>query len=396
MPQLSEMALANTSIIRQQWFPAKIAAQQVVAYERRFVSGHKYLRLACHAAFPSILTPELLNLIHINFLDDENIPWVAEADFLLSPLCRQIDEHIFEVEPGIRNVLLIELENLFGSQRLLELAYFLRAFLHEKPDKSQQQYITRTHRWIAKAYIEPDKLIREITSLLEETIALDNESAHELPEQLQIHSIIELAKEPLKRANSRVEFQSLLESSNILARLTYVGEGKVRQLTQIILENEKRQKDSRIQLLPKVLSWLKKRFQNFERSGMLTEGINKGEHSNIMAQKTQTIPVRLSNGTGIGVKVSQDSFDEVGFNPDNVYNFNNINIQPVITGVANEITRSFKEIDYLPKKATIEFGVEISIESGNVNSIITKGTDNANLKVSLEWDFSDWQRFPPE
>lgn len=37
-------------------------------------------------------------------------------------------------------------------------------------------------------------------------------------------------------------------------------------------------------------------------------------------------------------------------------------------------------------KASIEFGLQFSVESGKVISIITKGTASCNIKVTLEWN----------
>src|SRR5437764_13921947 len=111
MPDFIEAIALRPNIIRENWLPLKTAVQEVVAFERLF--GTRHLLLACHASLPLYLTPGLMNLIHLNFLDDEHIPWTAEIDFLLSPLCRPVDEPLFEVEPSIREVLLLELQKRF-------------------------------------------------------------------------------------------------------------------------------------------------------------------------------------------------------------------------------------------------------------------------------------------
>jgi hypothetical protein len=38
-----------------------------------------------------------------------------------------------------------------------------------------------------------------------------------------------------------------------------------------------------------------------------------------------------------------------------------------------------------PDKASVEFGVEVGIESGKLTALIVKGTGTANLKITLEW-----------
>ena len=47
-----------------------------------------YERLLWYAAVPIVLTPELVGYLRSQFLP--LLPWVAEADLLLSELCREV------------------------------------------------------------------------------------------------------------------------------------------------------------------------------------------------------------------------------------------------------------------------------------------------------------------
>ncbi len=118
-----------------------------------------------------MLTPRLINLIHINFLEDRSIGWIAEVDFLLSQLCRSIDEGLYEIEPCVREVLLVELENLYGQQRAEEIkqevAKFLWVYSHQKPEAGLRSEIRQAHEWIARAYLDPDGLVQELHGLLQ-------------------------------------------------------------------------------------------------------------------------------------------------------------------------------------------------------------------------------------
>ena len=38
-----------------------------------------------------------------------------------------------------------------------------------------------------------------------------------------------------------------------------------------------------------------------------------------------------------------------------------------------------------PRAASVEFGLEIGIESGQLTALLVKGTGTANLKITLEW-----------
>ncbi|WP_264308818.1 CU044_2847 family protein [Nodosilinea nodulosa] len=42
-----------------------------------------------------------------------------------------------------------------------------------------------------------------------------------------------------------------------------------------------------------------------------------------------------------------------------------------------------------PKKATVKFGMELAIESGQLTAVIVKGSGKANLEITLEWERSD-------
>lgn len=39
-----------------------------------------------------------------------------------------------------------------------------------------------------------------------------------------------------------------------------------------------------------------------------------------------------------------------------------------------------------PKKASVEFGLEVGVESGKLTALLVKGTGKANLKVTLTWE----------
>jgi hypothetical protein len=218
MSKTLEAIITAPSLVREQWLPTELAVREVLAFERRF--GSKHLMLACHAALPLILTPELLNLIHINFLDEEQIPWVAEVDFFLSPLCRPIDEALYEVEPSIREVLLVELENQYGFERPFELAKFLQFYLNHKSGSKQSSEITSTQRWIAKAYINPDRVVEELTDLLKLSLSSEQYLLN-LAEIIKVILIIELIAEPLERTNLFNSYQYLINDSRILSHLMY-------------------------------------------------------------------------------------------------------------------------------------------------------------------------------
>ena len=65
------------------------------------------LDLASHAALPVALSSELLHLIRINFFyTHSGLDYSSEAELLLSPLCREVGEDLYEILPEARAKLL--------------------------------------------------------------------------------------------------------------------------------------------------------------------------------------------------------------------------------------------------------------------------------------------------
>ncbi len=110
----------------REWHARDEAWQRARSFARRF--GEPHVRLAMHGAVPIGLTPELLHLIRINFV--AVAPWVAEADLLLSPICRDVGGGFYEMDEELRGLLVEELQRdpEFGPGRLQSVAGFLGAW----------------------------------------------------------------------------------------------------------------------------------------------------------------------------------------------------------------------------------------------------------------------------
>ena len=93
--------------------------------------GEGALRLAYHAAIPVVMDADLLNLLRVNFfLDDppDVLPFEVEAELLLSPLFREIGEGLYEIDPGLRNLLLSGLQTRYGNERVRRVAALLEQY----------------------------------------------------------------------------------------------------------------------------------------------------------------------------------------------------------------------------------------------------------------------------
>jgi hypothetical protein len=119
-----------------------MAEKRISDFERKY--GEVALQLAYHAALPVALNTDLLHLLRINFFIDppKSLPYTAEFELLLSPLCREIDEGLYEIEPEIRDILLQGLCSIDLGQRVKDVATLL------------WQYIDRDAVWIDRVELE--------------------------------------------------------------------------------------------------------------------------------------------------------------------------------------------------------------------------------------------------
>jgi hypothetical protein len=210
----------DTTLFKKYWLPLEQAIQRVARFERDF--GKAHLTLACHAALPSILTPELVNLIRINFLET-SVDWIAECDLLLSSLCQPIDQGIFEIEPQIRQVLLIALQTHleYGPERLEEIAQFLYKYSETERVNALPAHIKRTYQWISGAYLDPDTTIQNMFDLLKD-VQTDEFLSH-MPDYLHIGKTLALIANPLEMTSLQVELDDLVGTAQ-LSTLYWTGD----------------------------------------------------------------------------------------------------------------------------------------------------------------------------
>ncbi|GAC1655554.1 MAG: hypothetical protein NVS4B12_28030 [Ktedonobacteraceae bacterium] len=98
-------------------------------------------------------------------------------------------------------------------------------------------------------------------------------------------------------------------------------------------------------------------------------------------EQTRTIPVRLADGTIIKVQATAMGGDQpAGFK---VPQFEDVTKS--IQGIAQSMLGTLQKLPVKPKKASVEFGLEIAAESGTLTTVLVKGSGTANLKITLEW-----------
>lgn len=111
----------------------ELAQRRLAQFEARH--GARLVEFAAAAALPVVLDPRLVHLVRINFFVDGDppLPWTAESDLLFSPLCTELDDGLFEIEPTTRGILLGRLQRDSGPVRIRDIASLLWAYLHQRP-----------------------------------------------------------------------------------------------------------------------------------------------------------------------------------------------------------------------------------------------------------------------
>lgn len=62
-------------------------------------------------------------------------------------------------------------------------------------------------------------------------------------------------------------------------------------------------------------------------------------------------------------------------------------VTDAIEGISTSVQSSLERVK--PRKAIVEFGLEIGIASGKLTAIVVQGTGTANMKITLEWGVSE-------
>lgn len=222
---------------------------RVEAFYQRFCAGKLglqyglgHLVYAAHAAFPLMLSPELANLVWVNFRnfyylynnEPTHVEQIAVSDFLMSPLCRQLNKQYFEVIPDIRSFLLFLLnEGSFftahgirneGKSRITELANFLEQYLARKT--TPQQYdgtaFRKLNSWAVDAWTKPQSLADELLDSFNDYVVKGNEKG-----QLWLTLQMEKVKQQYDNKLSGVTNGNQLAAFN---RLYFYGKARKEQL----------------------------------------------------------------------------------------------------------------------------------------------------------------------
>jgi formylglycine-generating enzyme required for sulfatase activity len=135
----------------------ELAKKRVKDFEENH--GEVALQLAFHAALPVALNADLLHLLRINFFLDppKFLSYTAEFELLLSPLCEEIGEGLYEIKPEIREILLKKLYLLDQGIRLKEVASLLWQYLDRYSPWNDRVELERAQQLTALNFLDPIK-----------------------------------------------------------------------------------------------------------------------------------------------------------------------------------------------------------------------------------------------
>ncbi|MBD2418231.1 formylglycine-generating enzyme family protein [Anabaena cylindrica FACHB-243] len=190
-----------------------IAQNKVERFVSRFESSYRLL--ACHAALPLVLTPELVNYLRVQFLKSEGVPWIAEADLLLSDLCRPVGYELYVMDEAGRAYLLNQLEQdgRFGEKRIREIAHLLLNYVNHlaKTNPFLGKKDIQTQKWGAMLYLDTEQTVREIATAI-------NESIINKAEISRLYKITEDFKQQIDKSQTAKpdRFQDLLKYAQVV------------------------------------------------------------------------------------------------------------------------------------------------------------------------------------
>jgi hypothetical protein len=100
-----------------------------------------------------------------------------------------------------------------------------------------------------------------------------------------------------------------------------------------------------------------------------------------------SVPVRLANGAVIqaevsGLGVTREGDVAAGSDLLEPRSFDKV--IEAIEGIAGSVSDAFRRIR--PDEATVEFGVELAAEAGQLTALLVKGSGKASLTITLKWE----------
>lgn len=97
-----------------------------------------------------------------------------------------------------------------------------------------------------------------------------------------------------------------------------------------------------------------------------------------MEIQSKIITVELADGTSVRVEATQIGDRKINFQS---RPFEEVTI--AIESLSKEIAEIVHKVK--PDRASVKFGVDIAVESGKLTAVLVKGSNTANIEITLEW-----------
>lgn len=97
--------------------------------------------------------------------------------------------------------------------------------------------------------------------------------------------------------------------------------------------------------------------------------------------RTQIASMTFVDGTTVRVEASRIGGSEDVVDLEKTIPFQQV--VAVIEHVAEEVIATLKKVK--PDKASVEFGVEVAVETAGLTALLVKGSGKGNLKITLHW-----------
>jgi hypothetical protein len=98
-----------------------------------------------------------------------------------------------------------------------------------------------------------------------------------------------------------------------------------------------------------------------------------------MAERSRVIPVQVKENVTVLIEARAISGEQEVSTT--LFDFQGV--ADTIEAITESLAATIQKVQ--PKKATVEFGVEVAVKSGKLTALIVEGEGKGNLKITLEW-----------
>lgn len=98
-----------------------------------------------------------------------------------------------------------------------------------------------------------------------------------------------------------------------------------------------------------------------------------------MESRTEFVPVQINNNVQVMVEATV-----VGTEEDVAIDIRPFqDVTDAIEAITSAMVQTLEKVR--PDKASVEFGIEIGVQSGKLTTLIVQGSSKGNMKITLEW-----------